>query len=97
MTGSGKKVVALKISKDGDLTVHRGLTFEKPVDGSWKISPDKNNTLILANKEGGGMKLSSRGSILPLKYEGGGPIDYSELCMKEDGTGKVYGGNCENK
>ena len=97
LTGDGKKVMALKISKDGDLTVHRGLTFEKPIDGSWKISPDKNNTLILANKEGGGMKLSSRGSILPLKYEGGGPIDYSQLCMKEDGTGKVYGGNCLNK
>jgi len=94
LAGDGKRVVALKLSKDGNLTVHRGITFEKPIEGSWQLSPDKNNTFIMANKAGGGMKLSATGSILPIKYEGGGPIDYSQLCSMADGTGKVYSGGC---
>jgi hypothetical protein len=95
LTGDGKRIVALKLSKDGNLTVHRGITFEQPVEGSWQISPDKNNSLVFANKAGGGIKLISTGTILPIKHTKGGPIDYSKLCMKNDGTGKIYSGGCE--
>lgn len=94
LMGDGKKVKALELTKDGNLNIHRGISFEQPIRGSWQIAPNKNNTLIIANKAGGGIKFDSAGSILPIKYGGGGPLDYSKLCIKKDATGIVFSEGC---
>ena len=94
LKGDGKRVVAMNLTKDGNLTVARGFSFGQPKDQSWQISTDKNNALVLSNIAGGGIKLNPTGSILPVKYGKGGPMDFSELCIKEDGTSKVYANSC---
>ena len=94
-TGDGKRTVVMNLTKEGNMTVHRGISFEKPIDQSWQISPDKNNSLTFANKAGGGLKLDANGSVMPIKFAQGGPIDFSSLCMQNDGTGKIYSGSCQ--
>jgi len=99
LTSDGEKVMAMTLTKDGVCTVNRGFSFAKPINRSWLITPDKYNALILGNKKNGGMKINSDGSILPLKYMGGGsggPIDLSKLCRQDDGSGLLYGGSCTN-
>ena len=93
--GSGKRTVVMNLTKDGNMTVHRSISFEQPIDQSWQITPDKNNSLVFANKAGGGLKLDANGSVLPIKHAQGGPIDFSSLCMQNDGTGKIYSGSCK--
>ena len=87
----------MTLTKDGILTVHGGYSFSKPIDRSWLITPNSNNSLVMANKQNGGVKFDSQGAIIPLKYTGkgkGGPLDLSTLCMKNDGAHTVYGGLC---
>ena len=99
LKGSGKRIVAMKLTTDGNLSVNRGFSFIRPVDQSWQIAPDKNNTLTMASKAGSGMKMHySDGALLPLKYgKVGSPVDFSKLCTQSDGTKNIYAGSCSNK
>ena len=99
LVGSGNKVTAMTLTKDGVLTVNRGFSFAKPINRSWLITPDTNNALILGNKLNGGLKLDSEGAVMPLKYMGGGgggPVNLSKVCMQDDGSGQLYGGLCSS-
>ena len=55
---------------------------------------DEENKVNLAVDSDKIIKLNPTGSILPVKYGKGGPMDFSELCIKEDGTSKVYANSC---
>ena len=97
LVGDGDKRTAMTLTKDGVLTVHNGYSWSKPIHRSWLITPDSRNALVIANKQGGGIKLDSQGGVLPMKYMGGGkggPMDLSKLCMQDDGSSTIYGGLC---
>ena len=97
LVGDGDKRTAMTLTKDGVLTVHNGYSFARPINRHWLITPDSQNNLILASKQNGGIKLTSGGALIPMKYKGGGkggPIDLSSLCMQDDGSSNVYNGLC---
>ena len=85
----------MSLTTNGILTLNNALSFRKPKDQSWKILPNEENSMVLINESGGGIKLNPTGSIIPLVHpKNGAPMDFSKMCIKKDGTNKVYSDFC---